>query len=133
LNIFVDTNVWSLAFRRDAPGGPFVGELSRAIYASDGIFTTGLVVQEILQGVSGPRQRDQILTRLASFPLLTPEWDDHISAADLFNRCRRSGVQIESVDALFAQLCLRYDLIMLTADKDFDWIAKHSTLNVWKP
>jgi predicted nucleic acid-binding protein len=92
-----------------------------------------LVVQEILQGVSGPRQRDQILARLASFPLLEPEWDDHVGAADLFNRCRRSGVQIESVDALFAQLCLRHDLTILTADKDFNQIAKHSTLNVWAP
>jgi predicted nucleic acid-binding protein len=133
LNIFVDTSVWSLAFRRDAPGGPFVDELTRALNAREGIFVTGLIVQEILQGVSGPRQRDQILSRLASFPFLTPDWDDHVGAADIFNRCRRSGIQIESIDALFAQLCVRYDLTMLTADKDFNQIAKHAKLSVWKP
>ncbi|MBS0279489.1 MAG: PIN domain-containing protein [Proteobacteria bacterium] len=132
MTLFVDTSVWSLAFRRDAPEGPFVEELSRALNAGEGIFTTGLVVQEILQGVSGPRQRDQILARLTSFPLLTPDWEDHVGAADLFGRCRRAGVQIETVDALFAQLCVRYDLIMLTADKDFHRIAKHSTLGIWQ-
>jgi predicted nucleic acid-binding protein len=132
LSVFVDTSVWSLAFRRDVPGGPFVQELSRALNAGEGIFVTGLVVQEILQGVSGPRQRDQILARLASFPLLAPDWDDHIGAADLFNRCRRSGIQIETVDALFAQLCVRYDLTLLTSDKDFHRIAKHSALRIWQ-
>jgi predicted nucleic acid-binding protein len=132
LNVFVDTSVWSLAFRRDAPGGPFAAELNRAINAGDGIFTAGLIVQEILQGVSGPRQRDQILARLASFPLLAPDWDDHVSAADLFNRCRRAGVQVESVDALLAQLCLRYDLTMLTADKDFRHMARHCPLRIWQ-
>jgi len=133
LSIFVDTSVWSLAFRREEPGGPFVAELLRALDAGEAIFATGLVVQEILQGVQGPRQRDQILERLSSFPLLAPDWNDHVNAADLFNRCRRAGAQIESVDALFAQLCVRYDLTMLTADKDFDRMARHGPLKVWKP
>jgi len=132
LNIFVDTSVWSLALRRDGPGGLFVAELTRAINAGDTVFTTGLIVQEILQGVSGPRQRVQIIARLALLPCLTPEWEDHVSAADLFGRCRRAGVQIESVDALLAQLCLRYDLTMLTADRDFHHIARHMPLRIWQ-
>ncbi|HEX3673124.1 MAG TPA: PIN domain-containing protein [Rhizomicrobium sp.] len=132
MNIFVDTSVWSLALRRDAPNGPFVAELTRAINAGDGVFVSGLVVQEILQGVSGPRQRDQIIARLASFPYLTPEWDDHIAAAELFTRCRRAGVQVESVDVLLAQLCLRYDLTMLAADKDFVHMAKQCPLRIWQ-
>jgi predicted nucleic acid-binding protein len=131
LNIFVDTSVWSLALRRDAPNGPLVTELARAIDAGDGVFVSGLVVQEILQGVSGPRQRDQIIARLASLPLLTPDWDDHIAAAELFMRCRRAGIQVESVDVLLAQLCLRYDLTMLAADKDFVQMAKHCPLRIW--
>ncbi len=133
MSLFVDTTVWSLAFRRDAPGGSFVAELLRAINAGDQIVTTGLVLQEILQGVSGPRQRDNIIARLASFHSLQPERDDHLNAADLFNRCRRAGIQIESIDALLAQLCLRYDLTMLTADRDFQHMARHCALKIWKP
>jgi predicted nucleic acid-binding protein len=132
LNIFVDTSVWSLAFRRDSPKGRFVAELTRAISAGDGIFITGLIVQEILQGISGPRQRDQIFARFAALPLLLPDWDDHVSASDLFHRCRRAGTQIETIDALLAQLCLRYDLTLLTADKDFERIANHSALRIWQ-
>jgi predicted nucleic acid-binding protein len=133
LSLFVDTSVWSLAVRRDAPSGPFVAELARAVNAGDQIVITGLVLQEILQGVSGPRQRDQILARFASLLLLQPGWNDHLNAADLFNRCRRAGVQIDTVDALFAQLCLRYDLTMLTADRDFHHMARHCALKIWKP
>jgi predicted nucleic acid-binding protein len=133
LSLFVDTTVWSLALRRDAPGGPFVAELLRAIGDGDQIVITGLVLQEILQGVSGPRQRDQIIARLASLHSLQPELDDHLNAADLFNRCRRAGVRIESIDALYAQLCLRYDLTMLTVDRDFRHMARHCALKIWKP
>ena len=133
MSIFVDTTVWSLALRRDEPGGPFVVELTRAVFGNEQIFTTGLVLQEILQGVLGPRQRDQIVARLASLHFLQPEWNDHLSAADLFNRCRRAGIQIESIDALYAQLCLRYDLTMLTVDRDFHHMARHCPLKIWKP
>ena len=93
--------------------------------------TTGLVLQELLQGFSGPKARDQILDRLSSVPLLVPDRNDHIAAAELRNRCRRNGVQIGTIDALLAQLCIRHDLTMLTTDKDFRHVADHSVLQVW--
>lgn len=65
--------------------------------------------------------------------LLMPDQDDHVRAAELRNRCRRNGMQIGTIDALLAQLCIRYDLTMLTTDKDFVRIAGHSALNVWQP
>ena len=65
-------------------------------------------------------------------PLLAPDRDNHIGAAELRNRCRRSGVQIGTIDALLAQLCIRHELTMLTTDNDFRRIAEHSKLNVWE-
>ena len=44
--------------------------------------TTGLVLQELLQGFSGPRDRRQILERFAALPLLVPDRRDHVDAAD---------------------------------------------------
>jgi predicted nucleic acid-binding protein len=41
-------------------------------------------------------------------------------------------VQIGTIDALIAQLCIRDDLTLLTTDRDFDRIAKQSPLRVWK-
>jgi predicted nucleic acid-binding protein len=92
LSIFVDTSVWSLALRRDAPSpAKEVRALIQAIEVGDTILTTGLVLQELLQGFSGPRNRAQILDRFSAVPLLVPTRDDHVAAAELRNRCRRAG------------------------------------------
>ena len=62
LSLFVDTSVWSLALRRNGPSSaPHVAALVKAIENGEPILTTGLVVQELLQGFSGPKAREQIL------------------------------------------------------------------------
>ena len=130
--LFVDTSIWSLALRRDSPTpGREVRALVHAIEGGETLLTTGLVLQELLQGFSGPKSRDQILNRFASIPLLVPDRDDHVRAAELRNHCRRSGVQVGTIDALLAQLCIRHDLTMLTAGEDFRRIADHSKLKLW--
>jgi predicted nucleic acid-binding protein len=130
--LFVDTSIWSLALRRDSPApGREVRALVHAIESGETLLTTGLVLQELLQGFSGPKSRDQILNRFSSIPLLVPDRDDHVRAAELRNHCRRSGVQVGTIDALLAQLCIRHDLTMLTADEDFRRIADHSKLKLW--
>jgi predicted nucleic acid-binding protein len=133
LSLFVDTSVWSLAFRRDAPAASsHVRELARAIEAGETVLTTGLVLQELLQGFSGPKDRSAIVNRFAALPLLVPDRQEHINAAELRNHCRRRGIQIGTIDALLAQLCIRYDVTMLTTDRDFAGIARHSQLKLWK-
>ncbi len=133
MSVFVDTSVWSLALRRDAPPDiPEVAELRRSLDTGS-VCCTGLVLQELLQGFSKPRAHKQITRHFATLPLLVPDRDDHINAAELRNRCRRQGVQTGTIDALLAQLCVRYDLMMLTTDKDFHQIAPIISLSLWNP
>lgn len=132
MSLLVDTSVWSLALRRDAPPAlPEIRELTRALEAGATILSTGLVLQELLQGFGGPKDGRLILDRFAALPLLVPDRQDHIDAAALRNRCRSRGVQIGTIDALLAQLCIRHRLMMLSTDKDFAAIARHSELRVW--
>jgi predicted nucleic acid-binding protein len=132
VSLFVDTSVWSLALRRDQPAGrPEVGMLVRAVESGEMLLTTGLVLQELLQGFAGPKSRSRIVERFAALPLIVPDRADHIDAAELRNHCRRKGVQIGTIDALLAQLCMRHDVTMLTADRDFTRVAEHSRLKVW--
>jgi predicted nucleic acid-binding protein len=132
MSLFVDTNVWSLAFRRDEPAsGPHVGALKQALEEGQTIVSTGLVLQELLQGFSGPKARALILDHFSAIPLLVPDREDHIEAAALRNHCRRKGVQAGTIDSLLAQLCIRHSLILLSADRDFENIARHSDLNQW--
>ena len=134
MTLLVDTSVWSLAFRRDAMSPvPEVLALRQALESGEAIVSTGVILQELLQGFSGPRARKDIIDRFSALPLLVPDRQDHIEAAELRNRCRRSGVQIGTIDALLAQLCIRNALVLLTTDKDFIPVASHFPLRLWKP
>jgi hypothetical protein len=131
--LFVDTSVWSLVFRRDVVATAVeVIALRQSLEAGDTILTTGLVLQELLQGFAGPRARRQLIERFAALPFINPDRQDHIEAADLRNGCRRSGIQIGTIDALLAELCIRHGLTLLTTDNDFSRIAARFPLRLWK-
>jgi predicted nucleic acid-binding protein len=133
LNLFVDTSVWSLTLRRDAPESiPEVVALTRAVDVGDPIYTTGFVLQELLQGFAGPKARDLILDKLSALPSINPDRRDHVEAAGIFVTCRQAGVQIGTIDALIAQLCIRHSLTLLSSDADFARIAKHTSLQLWQ-
>ncbi len=133
MTLFVDTSVWSLAFRRDqVSAAPEVRVLRDALEGGETIVVTGLVLQELLQGFAGPKARKDIIDRFAALPLLAPDRQDHIDAAELRNRCRRAGLQIGTIDAVIAQLCIRHDLMLLTTDNDFVLAARHCPLRVWR-
>ena len=132
MSLFVDTNVWSLAFRRDEPTtGAHVDALRQALEEGQTIVSTGLVLQELLQGFSGAKSRILILEHFSAIPLLAPDREDHIEAATLRNHCRHKGVQTGTIDSLIAQLCIRYSLTLLSADRDFENISRHSELSIW--
>jgi len=122
------------AGRRDQPVHHPATQLLLGLLESDGdVYTSGLVVQELLQGVSGPRHRDEIIRRFRYLPALTPDLDDHIRAAEIQAACRRGGIQIKTVDALLASLCIRWKLPMVTADRDFTHLARFAPLELWTP
>jgi predicted nucleic acid-binding protein len=132
LNLLVDTSVWSLAFRRDAP--PDIAEISAlrlALERGESIVCTGLVLQEVLQGYSGAKARERLLKHFAALPIIGPDRIDHIEAAELRNHCRSHGVQLGTIDALIAQLCIRYDLTLLSTDGDFKHAARYCRLRNW--
>ena len=132
VTLLVDTSVWSLALRRDVVASePEVDALKDALTGSDVVVTTGLILQELLQGFSGPKARTQIVESFASFPMIQPDREDHIAAADLRNTCRKAGVQLATVDALIAQLCIRHDITLLSTDKDFVHASQHCKLKLW--
>ena len=133
MNLFVDTSVWSLALRRDQPADePTVTRLREALIGGDPVLTTGLVLQELLQGFAGPKARKAILERFSALPLLVPDRLDHVAAAEIRNTCRRAGIQLGTIDALLAQLSIRHDLVMLTTDRDFELVAGRTKLRVWR-
>ena len=132
MTLLVDTSVWSLALRRNGDAAvPEVVAVRRALDTGEAIVTTGIILQELLQGFVGPRDHNVIIERFAALPLLRPDRQDHLDAAAVRNKCRGAGVQIGTIDALLAQLCIRYQLVLLTTDRDFRHAAGHCALKLW--
>jgi predicted nucleic acid-binding protein len=132
MTLLVDTSVWSLALRRNGTvDTKEVIALREALDGADSVFTTGLVLQELLQGFSGPKARDAIIERFGALPLIQPDRQDHVAAAEVRNACRRGGAQIGTIDALLIQLCGRYEMTLLSSDKDFANAARHVPFRLW--
>lgn len=132
MTVLVDTSVWSLALRRDTlQEQAEVQALSRMVTGTESIVTTGFVLQELLQGFQGAKAARAIVSRFQALPMLTPDRQDHIAAADIRNICRRAGVQISTIDALLIQLCVRYELTLLTTDQDFQHARRHVAFKLW--
>lgn len=123
--LLVDTSVWSLAMRRDEqPNSPELKILIKALDSGEEIYSTGIILQELLQGFAGAKAAEAIVEKFSAIPMLVPDTADHVQAAEIRNKSRRKGIQIGTIDALIAQLSLRYDLSLLTTDKDFKHMSK---------
>ena len=132
MTLLVDTSVWSLALRRDGPTDTKeVIALREALEGADAVVTTGLILQELLQGFNGPKAAQTIIERFGALPLIQPDREDHVAAAEVRNACRRAGVQIGTVDALLVQLCGRYDMTLLSSDNDFVNAVRHVPFRLW--
>ena len=132
--LFPDTSAWSLLLRRDGlPRHPAALRLETALATGEDVAGTGLVLQEVLQGFPRPATVRSIVERFVGVELVVPTRDDHLHAAEVRNRCRRHGVQLGTVDALLAALCIDRGYLMLTADEDFHRAAGHVPLLCWQP
>lgn len=132
MSLLVDTSVWSLAFRRDAPPDRAeVNVLRSALEQGEPVVCTGLVLQELLQGFVDAKSRDHLLQHFSALPFISPDRTDHIEAAELRNQGRRNGVQVDTINALIAQLCIRHELTLLSTDADFRHAAHLSPLRNW--
>mgnify|MGYP003942154143 FL=1 len=131
MRLLVDTSVWSLAFRNNAPSTlPKIRRLAQALREGEQVFTTGLDLQELLQGFPDDEARDLILERFSVLPHVVPDGRDYVDAAELRRRLASEGLRIGTIDALLAQLCLRHDLTLLTTDLAFNRVAEMTTLSV---
>jgi len=120
--------------RRDETGGePSVRRLRDTLDHDEGVVTTGLELQELLQGSAGPRPVTPSSIALRRYRLQIPDGTHQVEAAESRNVCRRSGIQVGKIDVPLAQLCVRHDLVMLSTDRDFTLMAPHLGLTIWEP
>ncbi|MDA3873994.1 MAG: PIN domain nuclease [Kiritimatiellae bacterium] len=123
--IFVDTSVWIEFFAgRD---GPEVSTLMRALDEGHTLLYTGLVLQELFQGIESKPSRVRVEAHFNPFVEVFPTRETHFLAADLYRAARKQGFQIRSsIDCLFAACCLQQGGRILARDRDFAFLSHFS-------
>lgn len=118
--ILVDSSVW-IDFFSSSPGKAG-GELRRMIEESEPFALTGVVVSEILQGLT--RNVAEIEQFLAQWELLEPTgFQTYRTAAAIFRSARGKGIALTTIDTLIASLALEHRASVFTLDRDFSRIA----------
>lgn len=124
MKVIVDTSVWSLAFRRRAVvKTPEVVTLVRLVEQGL-VVLLGPVRQEVLSGIKHRDQFERLRERLAAFPDLELTTRDFETAAELCNLCITKGVQAAHTDFLIAAAAITRGYAVLSADRDFENIAR---------
>ncbi len=92
-------------------------------------------MQEVLQGIENDRFYNAIKENLLGLDYVTYQpYDNAINAAQLYRFLRKKGVTIRKAnDCIIAASCIEFDIPLFHNDKDFDNIAKYSSLKIYKP
>jgi len=130
--VLVDTNVWSLLFRKQGPASvPEVAALRRFLNSEEPVATTGIIAQELFFGLGDSEQAAAFAAQFEALYYLSPTLNQHIEAAKLARALRKQGVQMSLPDALIAQVALDRDLLLLTTDQDFKHAKRFLPLRLW--
>jgi predicted nucleic acid-binding protein len=123
--LLVDTSVWIDVFRKPA------AITLESVLDFDEIVTCLPVIQEVLQGFRDERAfqlaRDAMhALPVVESPLKTAVFDDAVA---LYRTARRAGISVRSsVDCLIAACALRNGIGVLHRDRDYDKLARISSL-----
>ena len=123
--ILVDTSIWIAVFRKKA-----AFRIEDAV-EFDEIATCLPVIQEVLKGFREERAYRMARDAMTALPIVESPMEESlfIEAAELYRAARRQGLTIRSsVDCLIAACAMRHDLPVLHMDRDYELLARVSTL-----
>jgi predicted nucleic acid-binding protein len=101
------------------------------IDASEPIALTGVVLTEILQGLT--RDVPQVERLLSMWEVLEPAGvSTYREAASIFRQARTKGITLTTIDALIAAIALENHAAVFTLDKDFSRITRIANLRLHK-
>jgi len=129
LIVLVDTTVWIDFFAdRDEP---HVATLQELIETEEDISLCGVILAEVLQGIRSDTEFFKTKEYLGDLVFLPMRQASFLRAAEVYRSLRKKGITIRKpVDCMIASVAIEYDIHLLHNDRDFDHIAKHSSLRV---
>jgi predicted nucleic acid-binding protein len=126
----VDASAWIELFR--ATGSPFHRSLKALLEGEGEIATTEPVAMELLAGAQSTSYLRRTRAALAACRMCAvngpSDWE---RAATIYRACRAGGTTPRTqIDCLVAAVAIRVEVPVLTADRDFAAIARHTPLEL---
>jgi predicted nucleic acid-binding protein len=128
--ILADTSAWIEFLRRtDSPANV---RLREALRRGQAVATTEVVVMELLAGARDARDRERLRRLLYGIDFLpVGGLTAFEAAAELARVCRAAGEPVRGLtDCLVAVVAIRDGATVLHQDRDFETMARHSTLRL---
>jgi len=129
--VIVDTSVWIDYF--NGRYNKFTEKLEDLEKKKYDIFTTGIIITEILSGIRSSKDYKIIKEKLLQLPYVNLIYPStYIESALIFKKGKKTGITIRKIiDCLIAQLAIENGLLLLHHDKNFDRIATFSKLKIY--
>jgi hypothetical protein len=126
----IDASAWIEMFRDT--GSPTDARLRALISGGEELETAEPVAMELLAGARSARDRRRIRRTLAACRLVSidnaADWED---AAAIYQSCRHAGETPRRLsDCLIAAVAIRVGAPILARDRDFELIARHTSLEL---
>ena len=119
-NVMIDTSAWVDFFRnRNSQTGDMVAELIQ----TDKAFITGPVIAELLHGVRGKKETNQLDVLFDTIPCMDVEHTDWVNTGKKLQALQKRGLTVPLTDALIASIAMRLDMAVLTLDKHFLYLS----------
>ncbi len=133
--LIVDSSVWIDFFNKKTSSQiVYLRTLLLSNPVDSPITILPIIMQEVLQGVEDDKFYNLIKENLKGLDYFDYEpYEFSIKAAELYRALKRKGVTIRKAnDCLIASICIHNNFPLFHNDKDFDNIAKHTSLKIYK-
>lgn len=127
--VLIDSSAWILAIRGTHPDADIVDQLLAARRAA----TNRVIVAELLIGTKTAQEYREFSDDLAVLPhleLTEPVWAE---SARIGFGLRRKGVTASLPDLIIVACAITHGCELFSNDQDFDLIARHTPLKIYKP
>lgn len=126
--VLVDTSAWIGFFAKK--GYEEIKACLTALLDHDRVATAGPIALELLQGCRSPEERVELEQKLRALHWLVTEDRHWYQAGESAFALRRAGLTVSAIDALIATLAESYGCALLQRDRDFEQIARHTSLRL---
>jgi len=122
VRVLVDSSAWIEFLNGHA--SPERDAVRTLIEGDDDVYTCGVVVAEVLQGIRSERSRREVEDLFGQMTLLeAPGLAPYVRAASLYRSLRQRGVTVRStIDCLVAVLAEEHGCALLARDRDLSAI-----------